>query len=127
MATLEMASFGPVRGAWEAVRFNMVDSTRQQTDLNRLSAVAASKVATRSASGVIGFWCVTDGSVMMIGGGGSGCKRADHGIGITEQDEASFVEKNSDETEYDFGYIPTAGRGSQSQASKSYSLNLWIR
>ena len=27
---------------------------------------------------------------MMIGGGGSSCSRADHGIGITEANEASF-------------------------------------
>ena len=52
MATLEMASFGPVAGAWEAARFNMADSTRQQTGFNRLSVVAISKAATRSASGV---------------------------------------------------------------------------
>ena len=52
MATLEMASFGPVAGAWEAARFNMADSTRQQTVFKRLSAVATSKAATRSASGV---------------------------------------------------------------------------
>ena len=64
---------------------------------------------------------------MMIGGGGSGCNRADHGIGITEQDAASFVEKDSEEPEYDFGYLPIAGSGRQSQASQSYSLNLWIR
>ena len=55
MATLEMASFGPVAGAWEAARFNMADSTRQQTGFNRLSVVAISKVATRSASGVTGM------------------------------------------------------------------------
>ena len=53
MAALEMARFGPVTGAWEAARFNMADSTRQQTGFNRLGAVATSKVATiRSASGV---------------------------------------------------------------------------
>ena len=39
MATLEMASFRPNTGAREAVRFNMADSTRQQTGFNRLSAV----------------------------------------------------------------------------------------
>ena len=41
----------------------------------------------------IGFWCDWsngDGSVMMIGGGGSACRRADHGIGITETDSASI-------------------------------------
>lgn len=27
---------------------------------------------------------------MMIGGGGDGCNRADHGIGITEADSARF-------------------------------------
>ena len=52
MAALEMARFGPVIGAWEAARFIMADSTRQQTGFNRLSVVATSKAATRSASGV---------------------------------------------------------------------------
>ena len=68
------------------------------------------------SSNKIGFWCDWDGgdgSVMMIGGGGSGCDRADHGIGITEADEASFGYAN----ENDFGCIVEA----------SYSLNLWIR
>ena len=55
MATLETARFGPVTGAWEAARFNMADSTRQQTGFNRLSVVATSKVTTRSASGVTGI------------------------------------------------------------------------
>ena len=55
MAALEMAKFGPVTGAWEAARFNMADSTRQQTGFNRLSVVATSKAATRSASGVTGM------------------------------------------------------------------------
>jgi len=71
----------------------------------------------------IGFWCDSharigygDGSVMMIGGGGSSCDRADHGIGISEADEASFYHS----MEYDFGY----DTGSSSQ---SYSLNVWIR
>ena len=68
------------------------------------------------SSNKIGFWCDWDGgdgSVMMIGGGGSGCDRADHGIGITEANDASFGYAN----ENDFGYI----------AEASYSLNLWIR
>ena len=38
---------------------------------------------------------------MMIGGGGKDCARADHGIGITEANEASFDE-SSNPTEYDF-------------------------
>ena len=77
----------------------------------------------------IGFWCdsgVTgggDGSVMMIGGGGSACRRADHGIGITEADAASFVYKDITEIEFDFGYEAH----SYDNPSQSYSLNLWIR
>ena len=77
------------------------------------------------SSNKIGFWCdwsSGDGAVMMIGGGGSSCSRADHGIGITEQDAASFVEKSSSETEYDFG-----NNAGPTQPSRSYSLNLWIR
>ena len=44
----------------------------------------------------IGFWCDwqdSDGSVMMIGGGGSSCSGADHGIGITKAGGASFLHK----------------------------------
>ena len=41
---------------------------------------------------------------MMIGGGGSKCARADHGIGISETNAASFVKEDSIQTEYDFGY-----------------------
>ena len=55
MATLEMAKFGPATGVWEAARFNMADSTRQQMGFNRLGAVATSKAATRLASGVTGI------------------------------------------------------------------------
>ena len=81
----------------------------------------------QSRSSKIGFWChySTDGSVMMIGGGGYTCANADHGIGITETDKASFVEiKGSSETEYDFGYSAYTG---SSGISSAYSLNLWIR
>ena len=60
---------------------------------------------------------------MMIGGGGKGCNRADHGIGITEQDAASFVEPSGIYTEYDFGYDAQTS----DSPSQSYSLNLWIR
>ena len=52
----------------------------------------------------IGFWCDWhgDGSVMMIGGGAGDCSRADHGIGITEADAASFRFFYS--YEHDFGH-----------------------
>ena len=56
---------------------------------------------------------------MMFGGGGNGCNRADHGIGITESDNGGFVWTQSDE--HDFG--DEAG----SSPTSSYSLNLWIR
>ena len=80
------------------------------------------------SSNKIGFWCdwsAGDGSVMMIGGGGRDCNRADHGIGITEAGEASF-DDSSDPPEYDFGYNPLSG-GDSSYSFQSYSLNLWIR
>ena len=54
---------------------------------------------------------------MMIGGGGRGCARADHGIGITEASAASFVDL---EDENDFGY------DAWTPNAQSYSLNLWI-
>ncbi|CAH3043347.1 unnamed protein product [Porites lobata] len=70
----------------------------------------------------IGFWCqwsTGDGSVMMFGGGGSGCNRADHGIdhsiGITEATEAIF---DTSYSQSDFG--ENSGSG-----TSSYSLNLW--
>ena len=75
----------------------------------------------------IGFWCdwdAGDGSVMMIGGGGGrACGRADHGVGITETEAASFVDLGFTQTEYDFGYDGETGHA----PSQSYSLNLWIR
>ena len=74
----------------------------------------------------IGFWCdweYGDGSVMMIGGGGSNCARADHGIGITETNAASFVDNGGTETEYDFG----SDAETKTTPARSYSLNLWIR
>ena len=81
-----------------------------------------------------GFWCDWaggDGAVMTIGGaGGSDSElRADHGIGITEADEASFIHDQHHrvlpgEDEYDYG----------NQAYKvtpsmlpTYALNMWVR
>ena len=80
----------------------------------------------QSSSRKIGFWCHYngDGSVIMIGGGGYECGDADHGIGITQSDRASFVESGgSSITEYDFGYYAFT----TSPQISSYSLNLWIR
>ena len=61
---------------------------------------------------------------MMIGGGGGrACRRADNGVGITETDSASFVARGTSSTEYDFGYDANI----RNAPSQSYSLNLWIR
>jgi len=74
----------------------------------------------------IGFWCrwYGDGAVMMIGGGGDRCNRADRGIGITEENYASFKFASTvykGVGEYDFGgdaaYIINA----------QYALNLWVK
>ena len=69
----------------------------------------------------LSFWCdwsVGDGAVMMIGGGGDSCNRADHGIGITEQGAARFGVYNSN-CDGDFG--------DNCNRPTSYSLNLWIK
>lgn len=68
---------------------------------------------------MIGFWCdwYGDGSVMMIGGGGNGCLRADHGIGVTEIDDARFSYSSSYD---DYGNYPGGVK------DKQYALNLWI-
>ncbi|XP_068736575.1 adhesion G protein-coupled receptor E2-like isoform X1 [Montipora capricornis] len=68
----------------------------------------------------IGFWCDWnggDGAVLMIGGGGLTCNRADHGIGITEANQASFVKTFP---KHDFG------NDANHAPAKSYSLNLWL-
>ena len=80
----------------------------------------------------IGFWCDWgggDGAVMTIGGGGGNgkCYRADHGIGITEADEASFVHDQHgnvavEEKEYDYG-----NDAREPNPSTPYALNMWIR
>ena len=54
----------------------------------------------------------------MIGGGGSSCGRADHGVGITEADTPIFV---SSTPNYDFGDDAT------NTQTTTYALNLWIR
>ena len=74
------------------------------------------------SANAVGFWCnwsVGDGAVMMIGGGGSGCERADHGIGITEANLVSFNDGGT--KEHDFG-----DEANNLQES-CYSLNLWVR
>ena len=56
---------------------------------------------------------------MMIGGGGSACGRADHGIAITESDYPTLTQSS----------LPTLDFGDESAgtAVTAYALNLWIR
>ena len=56
---------------------------------------------------------------MMIGGGGKKCKRADHGIAVTEAEEASFTETGQGERDF--------GDFADSSSQINYSLNLWVR
>ena len=73
----------------------------------------------------LSFWCDWsggDGAVMMIGGGGDGCNRADHGIGITEANEARFGSNTQEGCSND---VKDFGDGCS--LSTSYSLNLWIK
>ena len=71
----------------------------------------------------IGFWCNWDlgSSVMMIGGGGGRCYRAQHGIGVTAAKLPSFKIRVSGRPVKDFGNSPWGG------SAKNYALNLWIR
>ena len=54
---------------------------------------------------------------MMIGGGGDNCKRADHGIGVTEANEAQFGTGHSCPEDF----------GDNCNDPSQYSLNLWIK
>ena len=71
------------------------------------------------SSNYLSFWCDwsnDDGSVMMIGGGGTGCNYANHGIGITETNWPRF---GTGDCDGDFG--------EHCNHPTSYSLNLWIK
>eukprot|EP00794_Sanderia_malayensis_P018027 gene18027-19833_t len=75
--------------------------------------------------GNIGFWCryqTGDGAVIMFGGGGQSCSRADHGIGITEMDVPAFG--TTDRGYFDFG---NDARPPDQAITERYALNLWIR
>lgn len=69
-------------------------------------------------------WGGGDGAVMMIGGGGTTCAgggayRADHGLGITEANAASFFDGGAGED--DFGDDPAVA------SDQGYALNLFVR
>ena len=71
----------------------------------------------------VGFWCDCDhgdSAVLMIGGGGKDCRNADHGIGITEADRASFLVAKQFEHDFD------NEAWNSTTITKTYSLNLWV-
>ncbi len=59
---------------------------------------------------------------MMFGGGGNTCDRADHGIGVTEANNASFVENAPGEG--DFGNLIAMV---DNTTDPGYALNLFVR
>ena len=111
-----MVEFGQAMTAREIAMFNMVASLKKTSGFGQPTCDGSIQNATQ-----VGFWCDWsrgDGAVLMIGGGGKDCQRADHGIAITEADQASFL--SGRQREHDFG------DGTASARSKTYSLNLWI-
>ncbi len=81
----------------------------------------------------ISFWAnwnnpdsafAADSAVMMIGGGGQACARADHGLGITEENDATFAVFGAEfegTSEADFG-----NDGFPANAL-DYGLNIFVR
>jgi hypothetical protein len=82
------------------------------------------------APGALSFWTAFqtgDGAVMTIGGIGgtdsTGCRRADHGIGITEAGNPKFADGGEGEADFGHGMLvqgPVPG-------DPGYALNLFIK
>ncbi len=81
-------------------------------------ATCSSDIGAANSISFWADWSSGDGAVMMIGGGGTSCNRADHGIGITEANSASFNDTGAGE--FDFGDNATSG-------PTGYALNLFVR
>ena len=119
MAILRRARNGLAIGVVVAVTCHTVENISRQTAFPKVTAVVTYREVI-----TFGFWCdwnTGDGAVMMIGGGGSGCGRADHGIAITEEEHSAFKE-SSNQGECDFG-----NEVMNPNCTTSYSLNLWIK
>ncbi len=71
------------------------------------------------------FWAhwQSDAAVIMIGGGGDNCDSADHGIGITDTNEATFVTPKGTHSEADLG--DSAFHAGMPMTD--YALNLFVR
>ena len=116
MVTSETVPFGPMVCAWENAMFYMEDNTKQPRVSDRLHAAV-------QGADEVGFWCSwkRSGSVIMIGGSGTDCSGAAHGIGTTVAKLASFKIKEDNRRESDFC------SNAWDSITKSYSLNWWIR
>ena len=118
----KIKSFGNFKtGVWASAQ---VRGTCDAALGNNYSSTSGFKYAT--CSGNIGKpksvsfftdWSSGDGAVLMIGGGGSSCGRADHGIAVTEANAAAF---GTSYTRKDFGQDSPTG-------ATNYSLNLFVR
>ena len=53
-------------------------------------ATCSSSIGKANSVSFFADWSSGDGAVMMIGGGGNSCNRADHGIAVTEGNDAQF-------------------------------------
>ena len=82
-----------------------------------LAAIHPQWVSVRYTTAAI-FKIAVDGAVMMVGAGGDSCKRADHGIGVTEAGDARL------------GHYKNRGYrdfGDVCNTRTSYFLSLWIK
>lgn len=87
-------------------------------------ATCTSNIGKSSSISFFADWDAGDGAVLMIGGGGNGCNRADHGIAVTEANEAQFGSTCTDGCSSRYDFADDAG---SSTAVSSYALNLWVR
>jgi len=126
----KIASFGDFRsGAWASDQVRGTCSAIFENDYGSthgFQQVGASGCDIGDPNGISFFadWSGGDGAVIMIGGGGGSCDRADHGIGITEANEAQFGVNH--EGAASTTYLKDFGNG-HNIASTVYSLNMWVR
>ncbi|MEM9453543.1 MAG: fibrinogen-like YCDxxxxGGGW domain-containing protein [Myxococcota bacterium] len=80
-------------------------------------ATCAGNIGAPSSVSFWTDWAAGDGAVMMLGGGGDTCNRADHGIGVTEANDAHFTA--------DLGHDDFGNNGQN--YTDPYALNLWVR
>ena len=122
----KMASYGDFRGAKVWAANECLGSCSVSCGGNYKTTQGFQKAGCSgniAGPNKVSFWCDYsggDGSIIMIGGGGGSCDRADHELGITEENAAKFGYGQGS----DFGFVPgTAG----TDGFNVYELNLWVR